>query len=464
VFGLRNPSASLPWMSLNNSIAVTEFYTVGFDSTTGFACGGCQDAGTPVQDAYGTWRDLPQDGADGGLAAVGVDGTYYYTVNGSVRRSAAAWNPEGDRGGILTTSPAACTWAPGRVDAFYAGQNSHLWHRWFEGDWHAEEDLGGVLTSGPAACTWGPGRVDIFYRGQNNHLWHRWFDGGWQPEEDLDSVMTSGPDACTWYPGRIDLFYRGQNMALWHRSFERPGAAGTPAGIPTARSHGCVVNPVDSKRLLVAGDGHILESFDQGDTVRDITPAGLTGEVSALAYGRNDSNVAYVGTSTSQLFLRKSGAGLLLVHNYPVNGGRVDDISVDATDWRTAAVISSNGLVSLTRDGGEHWSDIRGNIGAVLQLMRSIVLVKVDDDVVVLVAGDPQPGHSGVVRTINPHPSQSAPNVVWMDFGSGLPRAQVFDLLYVPAVRLQNGKPSGDLVLAGMLGRGIWAVEEATKP
>jgi hypothetical protein len=130
------------------------------------------------------------------------------------------WHNEEDLGGVLTTAPGACTWGPGRVDIFYSGQNQHLWHRWFDGTWHNEEDLGGVLTSAPAACTWGPGRIDIFYRGQNQHLWHRWFDGTWHNEEDLGGVLTSAPAACTWGPGRVDIFYRGQNQHLWHRWFD----------------------------------------------------------------------------------------------------------------------------------------------------------------------------------------------------------------------------------------------------
>jgi hypothetical protein len=127
-----------------------------------------------------------------------------------------SWSDEEDLSGVLTSAPAACTWGPGRVDAFYRGQNNHLWHRWFEGDWHNEEDLGGVLSSAPAACTWGPGRVDAFYRGQNNHLWHRWFEGDWHNEEDLGGVLSESPAACTWAPQRIDAFYRGQNLDLWH--------------------------------------------------------------------------------------------------------------------------------------------------------------------------------------------------------------------------------------------------------
>jgi hypothetical protein len=341
-----------------------------------------------------------------------------------------------------------------------------LWHRWFDGGWHEEEDLGGVLTSGPGACTWGPGRVDIFYRGQNDHLWHRWFDGGWHAEEDLGGVLTSDPAACTWSPGRIDIFYEDQNNHLSHSWYDRTGGAVTPASVSTVTGpRGVVVNPVNPMQLLISGGNRVLESPDQGDTVRDITPLGLAGTVSSLAYGTNNPSVAFVGTSTGQLFLRMSGNGALLpVANYPGNRAKVDDISVDATDWQKAVTISDDGRLLLTLDGGNHWTNIRGNVGEVLNFMRRIVLVAVAGDVIVLVAGDPPSGHSGIVRTVNPDTSDSNPNVLWAEFGTDLPHANVLDLHYYPTVTLQNGKAGGDLVLAGTLGRGAWLVEGATQP
>jgi hypothetical protein len=598
VFALQNPSVNQPWVSLNNAIAVTEFYAVGFDPTTGFVCGGAQDVGTPAQNAYGSWGQLPQGGGDGGLALVGSDGVYFYEENGNLLRTSEAWSSEEDLAGVLATSPAACTWGPGRVDSFYAGQNSHLWHRWFDGDWQAEEDLGGSLTSAPGACTWGPGRVDIFYRGQNDHLWHRWFDGGWQAEEDLGGVLASAPGACTWGPGRVDIFYRGQNSHLWrrwfdggwqaeedlggvltsapaactwgpgridifyrgqndhlwhrwfdggwqveedlgglltsapaactwgpgrvdifyrgqnnhlwrrsfdggwlaeediggvlssdpaacswatgridvfyrgqnndlwHRSYDRTAGSVTPAAIPSVTGpRGVVVNPADPRFLLVSTAGRVLESPDRGDTVRDITPQGLAGAVRCLAYGTDNPSVAFVGTSSGQLFLRQNGDGAPApVPNYPGNGAAVDNIAVDATDWRRAVTISDDGRLLLTVDGGGSWTNIRGNVGDMLNFMRSIVLVTVGADLAVLVAGDPPSGRGGVVRTVNPAIGQVDPNVLWEAFGAGLPHTNILDLHYCPAVTLKNGKPGGDLVLAGTLGRGAWVVEGATQP
>jgi hypothetical protein len=228
---------------------------------------------------------------------------------------------------------------------------------------------------------------------------------------------------------------------------------------------GVVVNPANFEQLLISGGNRVLESADRGDSVSDITPPGLTGTVTSLAYGTMNPSVVFVGTSTGQLFLRRNGNGApARVPTYPGNGAAVDDIAVDATDWRRAVTISDDGRLLLTLDGGDHWTNIRGNVGDVLKFMRSIVLVTVGDSFVVLVAGDPPSGHSGIVRTVNPDTGHINPNVLWTAFGNSLPHVNVLDLQYCPAVMLQNGRAGGDLLLAGTLGRGAWLVDSATQP
>ena len=53
-----------------------------------------------------------------------------------------------------------------------------------------------VLTSDPAVCSWAPGRLDVFVRGTDNVLWHKWFQGGWSGWESLGGILTSGPERC----------------------------------------------------------------------------------------------------------------------------------------------------------------------------------------------------------------------------------------------------------------------------
>ncbi len=128
------------------------------------------------------------------------------------------WSNWEDLGGILTSAPAAASWAPNRLDVFARGQNQALWHKYWDGSrWSDWEDLGGILTSAPAAVSWGPNRIDVFARGQNNHLWHKYWNGSrWSNWQSLGGVITSEPAAVSWGPNRIDVFARGQNNHLWH--------------------------------------------------------------------------------------------------------------------------------------------------------------------------------------------------------------------------------------------------------
>ena len=84
-------------------------------------------------------------------------------------------------GGVITSGPDVCSWAPGRLDVFARGTDNALWHKWYQGGWSGWESLGGGLTSDPGAESWGNGRIDAFVRGTDNALWHKWYDGQWRP-------------------------------------------------------------------------------------------------------------------------------------------------------------------------------------------------------------------------------------------------------------------------------------------
>jgi hypothetical protein len=209
----------------------------------------------------------------------------------------------------------------------------------------------------------------------------------------------------------------------------------------------------------------LLESFDQGDSVHDITPAGMSGNISAFAYGVDNPSAAYVGTSSGQLFLRGSGTGPpTQVTSYSGWLAQVNDIAVDRSDWRKAAIINADRIVLYTADAGATWTNIQGNVGDVLQFLRKIELIGIGKNSVVVIAGDPAPGVSGVGRTIIQDPLHPNGNAVWTALGTGLPRTLVFDLHYYPLVILQNGGMLGNVLLAGTLGRGAWVVSNAGDP
>ncbi len=127
------------------------------------------------------------------------------------------WSGWESLGGVLTSAPAVCSWASGRLDVFVRGTDNALWHKWYSGGWSGWESLGGVLSSGPAAVSWAPNRIDVFVRGTDNALWHKWYSGAWSGWESLGGVLTSDPAVCSWASGRLDVFVRGTDNALWHK-------------------------------------------------------------------------------------------------------------------------------------------------------------------------------------------------------------------------------------------------------
>jgi hypothetical protein len=216
----------------------------------------------------------------------------------------------------------------------------------------------------------------------------------------------------------------------------------------------------------------LYESLDQGNHVTNITPGGLNGAITALAYGRDNPNAIYVGTSTGQLFLRTAGNGApAFLASYPGAGAQVDAIAVDRSDWRKAVVLGDDGRLFYTSDGGQSWHNIRGDdngtgMATILQREKTIELAAVGPDEVVLAGGTGTGGNAGVARTIIAGgvigTSGLNVNATWTPFGTGLPHALVTDLHYIPPVTLANGSPGGDVLLAGTLGRGAWTVANAS--
>ena len=165
-----------------------------------------------------------------GYGECGIDDTSDDTDGGQVNRfpfwgvedvllpaRPASWSGWEDLGGVLTSGPAAASWAEDRLDVFVKGTDNAVWHLWWDGAWNGWESLGGTIDDSPAAVSRGDGRVDVFGRGTDNHLWHLCFDGsGWSGWEDLGGVLTSGPAAASWAEDRLDVFVKGTDNAVWH--------------------------------------------------------------------------------------------------------------------------------------------------------------------------------------------------------------------------------------------------------
>jgi hypothetical protein len=138
------------------------------------------------------------------------------------------WGPWYNVGGILAsgTAPAVCAQDANSLDVFVQGTDNALWHRHYQSGsgWSAWESLGGILTSSPAVTSSAPGDIDVFVRGTTGVLWQRTTtDGGatWSNWNSLGGILPAGtsPAACSWGAGRLDVFVQGVTGVLWHQSY-----------------------------------------------------------------------------------------------------------------------------------------------------------------------------------------------------------------------------------------------------
>ena len=204
------------------------------------------------------------------------------------------------------------------------------------------------------------------------------------------------------------------------------------------------LNNIDPRRLIIGASNGAYESADQAETIRQLTPAipinsggghpigyGATGNVNALYVGSADG--VWVRLAAPPAALIKSTA-------YPGTGsGRtVLDLAIDPTNPSVAFAIDST-TVSMTSNGGSSWTDVTGNLPSLGPgTLRSVEHVKNATGEGVVVGTN-----AGAFVALGSGFS------IWSRLGSDLPNVQVFDLDY---------SRERDLLVAGTLGRGAWAI------
>ena len=117
---------------------------------------------------------------------------------------------------------------------------------------------------------------------------------------------------------------------------------------------------------------------------------------------------------------------------------------MDPDNWR---LVYALGEASVYRsdDAGQNWVDITS--GLPLKQTRTIDTVSRTSSTSALVAVG---GSYGVFL------SSQAGNGPWQRLGDNLPNVIVNDLRYYPAATRKRG-PSGDILVAGTIGRGVWS-------
>lgn len=196
------------------------------------------------------------------------------------------------------------------------------------------------------------------------------------------------------------------------------------------------LNSVDSDRLLIGGENGVFETTDSGETLRRVSPVESVRDLVAGGrhLGASNANVAYAATN-SGVFFRGPNDTQLKSTNYPGFGARA--VAVNTSDWDQAFVVDFNGQIFSTRDHGDSWSNITGNLSRDVgdQSWRTIEFIPGEEGRVVVGGAD------GVAFTYADAPG------AWVDIGESLPNAVVMDMEY---------DSKDNVLVVGTLGRGAW--------
>jgi hypothetical protein len=209
------------------------------------------------------------------------------------------------------------------------------------------------------------------------------------------------------------------------------------------------LNTINPRRLIIGGANAVYESLDQGETIRQLLPAIPVNVLGGhpIAYGATGNpDVLYIGSGDS-VWVRTAAPPAALVQsvNYPGTGtGRtVVNLAGNPRSPLTASVIDVS-TVYLTLNAGSSWINITGNLPSLNPgQLRSVAFVSNASGEALVVGGN-----NGVFVAL-----ASSGFTVWDRLGTGFPNALVYQLDY---------NSVDDILVAGTLGRGAWALSRPT--
>jgi hypothetical protein len=220
-----------------------------------------------------------------------------------------------------------------------------------------------------------------------------------------------------------------------------------------------VVNPV---RIVVGGSNGVFESTDQGQNAVQLLDGTGTavpgvnagGSSDPIAVGANgNADALYVGIGDDVWVRTAGGFGSAMTQTDPsaTRNNSIVDVVIDPGDDQSAFAIDNGGAVFWTSNAGTNWTNITGNFATVTTAaVRSIAYSTSNTDGALIVGTD-----NGVFiargdgSSVNDAGGNPIPFTDWAALGVGLPPAPVYDLEYDPA---------DEVLVAGTLGRGAWAL------
>lgn len=212
------------------------------------------------------------------------------------------------------------------------------------------------------------------------------------------------------------------------------------------------LNTIDPKRLLIAGLNGYYESFDQGNSLAQISSnsSGTSLGQNAIVYGGTHAGVTnkdvIYAASGNKLLFRETFAGQL--NSVFTFSSQIRDITVNPNDYYGVWVITATG-VFRSQDRGATFVNITGDLPAQLgnpSQFRTMEYIKSPVTSAVVVGTD-----RGVFYSMTSDINVGDYN--WQRFGTALPSAQVYDMEY---------DKKDNVLVIGLVGRGTYIAKNAS--
>ena len=259
----------------------------------------------------------------------GTDGSVYYTVgrNGSF----GAWRVLPAK---TISGPASVSWDGQRIDVFVIGTDRGLWHSYASvnssgepAGWSPWENLGGVLTTSPAASSPAPGLLDVTARGSDGRVYHRaWTGARWTPWADLGGVAQSAPSLEVLNGSSSRVRVVGTDGQYWARTLTTntaPSAGGWSAtGWPSSMAAGVSATASWATQShavsLTAPDGAVRQY--RQDSGQDVRLGGRTTSVVSMVTWTDGSIWTFARGADGALWLNIANAAATRVDWYRIGG------------------------------------------------------------------------------------------------------------------------------------------------
>jgi len=201
-------------------------------------------------------------------------------------------------------------------------------------------------------------------------------------------------------------------------------------------------NEASATRLLIGAANGVYESFDRGDTIRQISTRTVNQfRGSPLHYGiPGNPELIYLGSGADLLLRSAASTPLAVISSLP---GTVIDVAIDPDAPQQLFAMTST-TVNFSSNSGAAFANITGSLlGFSPGALRTLAFIPTIDDA--LVVGSDK----GAFVSF-----RSTGFNAWARLGSGLPNALLFEFDYSQA---------DNVLIAGTLGRGAWSLTPVLK-